>query len=115
MAEYLDDEALNIYTDGSAFSSPRRGGVGILFVSVDTSGNEVRDEFPLPGFADATNNMMELQAPIEALRARTRGYAPVDAADFKKIVFWTDSRYVAENLDNAQYVWSNRRWMTSEG
>jgi ribonuclease HI len=115
MAEYLDEEALNIYTDGSAFSSPRRGGVGVLFVSVDARGNEVRDEFPLPGFADATNNMMELQAPIEALRALTRGYAPVDATQFKKIVFWTDSRYLAENFQNARHVWSNRRWMTSTG
>ena len=115
MAEYLDEEAINIYTDGSSFLSPRRGGVGILFVTVDANGNEVRDDFPLPGFANATNNMMELQAPIEALRALTRGYAPVDAASFKKIVFWTDSQYVADNFNNALYVWANRRWMTAEG
>lgn len=115
MAEYLDDDALNIYTDGSSLAGPRRGGVGVMFVTVGSDGHEVRNEFPLPGFEAGTNNMMELQAPIEALRALLRGYAPVDVAPFTKIVFWSDSRYVVDNFSNAMHVWQRRRWMTAEG
>jgi hypothetical protein len=47
--EYLDDRDLNIYTDGSSYSGPRRGGVGILFVTVDDEGNEQTEAYPLPG------------------------------------------------------------------
>jgi ribonuclease HI len=115
VAEYRDEEALNIYTDGSSFSGPRRGGVGVRFIVVDEGGHEVEHDFPLPGYEDATNNMMELQAPIEALRALLRGQAPVDANDFKKVVFWSDSLYVVETIYNARYVWAGRRWMSTDG
>ncbi len=36
----LDDNALNIYTDGSSFSGPRAGGIGIVFVIVNDAGDE---------------------------------------------------------------------------
>ena len=42
----LDDDALNIYTDGSSFSGPRVGGIGIIFVIVNSAGDEeVVNEF----------------------------------------------------------------------
>ena len=37
----IDDEALNIYTDGSCQPNPGPGGVGILFVTVNDEGNNV--------------------------------------------------------------------------
>jgi ribonuclease HI len=64
----INDEALTIYTDGSSYQGPRRGGVGILFVTVDDDGHERINEYALPGYAGVTNNQMELQACIEALR-----------------------------------------------
>ena len=45
MLRNYDSNALNIYTDGSAFSSPRKGGVGIRFKFPDfleKNGNEIR-------------------------------------------------------------------------
>lgn len=42
--QQLDENALKIYTDGSCFPSPRVGGVGYLFVTVDDDGNEVIHE-----------------------------------------------------------------------
>jgi ribonuclease HI len=33
--DYLDARDLNVYVDGSALSAPRRGGVGIVFITED--------------------------------------------------------------------------------
>ena len=110
-----DDEALTIYTDGSSYQGPRRGGVGILFVTVDVQGHERVDQYPLPGYAGATNNQMELQACIEALRALVTRRVPLDAADYKKIVVRTDSMYVTDNIYFARFVWPSNRWRTRDG
>jgi hypothetical protein len=37
--EQLEEGALNIYTDGSSYTSPRVGDVGYLFVSIDDQAN----------------------------------------------------------------------------
>jgi len=37
--EQLEEKGLNIYTDGSCHASPRVGGVGYLFVSIDDQAN----------------------------------------------------------------------------
>jgi ribonuclease HI len=115
MVKPIDDEALTIYTDGSSYSGPRRGGVGILYVTVDESGHERVDEYPLPGYEGATNNQMELRACIDALTAIVTRRAPVDAANYKKIIIRTDSMYVAENIYNARFVWPSTGWMTRGG
>lgn len=49
--EYPEENALNIYTDGSMLSGPRRGGAAILFVLVDDHGNEERREEVLTGYS----------------------------------------------------------------
>jgi ribonuclease HI len=115
VAEYLDERDLNIYTDGSSYSGPRRGGVGMIFVVTGEDGLEVVHDFPTLGFAGATNNMMELQAPIEALRALVRGSAPVAHEGYRKIVIWSDSRYLVDNFHHARYVWPGQKWMTADG
>ena len=61
----IDENALNIYTDGSSFSSPRRGGIGIIFVFPDYLNKEEK-EFAPEGYVGATNNEMELKACIVA-------------------------------------------------
>ncbi len=58
MARALDENALNIYTDGSSFQTPRRGGVGVRFVSVDDQGEEQTIDWSPPGFRSATNNLV---------------------------------------------------------
>ena len=110
-----DESALNIYTDGSSLSSPRVGGAGLRFIAVDSNGlEEFHDEF-LPAWAGATNNQMELQAPIEALKILLGTRPPFELTRFSKVVFYTDSKYLSENFNQAKFVWPTTRWRTRSG
>jgi ribonuclease HI len=113
--EYPEENALNIYTDGSMLPRPRRGGAGILFVLVDSEGNEEQLEEVLSGFADATQNQMELEAPIQALKMVTGRHPPFDQSRYRKIVIKTDATYVANNFGTAAAVWSRNGWKTRDG
>jgi ribonuclease HI len=115
MVEIRDERDLNIYTDGSAYSGPRRGGIGILFVTVDEDGQEVVDEYPLPGYAGATNQQMELRAAIEALSALVTRRAPVSAGPWRRVVIWTDSTYLVDGFQSARFTWPQTSWMTRDG
>jgi ribonuclease HI len=113
--EYLDERDLNVYVDGSSLSSPRRGGVGILFISEGPDGHWLETPYEVAGFAGTTNNQMELQACIESLRGLARGRAPVDAADCRKVVFWRDSQYLVSGYDSPRFVWPRTRWLLRDG
>jgi ribonuclease HI len=113
--EYPDEAALNIYTDGSMLSGPRRGGAGLLFVTIDADGIEQQREDVLAGFADATQNQMELEAVIQGLKAATGRHPPFDPTGYRKIVVKTDATYVAENIGVARTIWSQNGWRTREG
>jgi ribonuclease HI len=107
------ENALVIYTDGSLFPKGRRGGFGILFVHFDHVGNEtVVDDHAPPGVAGTTNNRMELQAVITALRRAPdiSCYASVD-----KVLVRTDSQYVSNNHKNAINYWSRQKWESRDG
>lgn len=111
----LDENALNMYTDGSCLPKPRRGGAGYLFITVDENGNEeIRTECP-PGWKSATNNQMELQAAIEALSYVLGRHSPFDLSRFNKIVVHSDSMYLVNNVNNAKFVWPKTKWRTREG
>ena len=108
----LAENALHIYTDGSSLPSPRRGGIGILFLLIDSQGREEITDARHAGYEGATNNQMELEACIEALEeARDRGLA----TSASKIVVHADSQYVVENWKQAMFVWPKQRWTTKEG
>jgi ribonuclease HI len=108
----FDENSINIYTDGSSFSSPRRGGVGMRFVILNETGcEEVEDWSPL-GYQSGTNNQMELKACILALReARRRGLT----SRFARIVIHTDSMYVCDNYKNAIFHWPKQHWFRRSG
>src|SRR6266545_3626611 len=61
--------ALTVFTDGACLPSPRRGGIGIRFVHSDQLGNETVWDLEEPGYVGATNNQMELQTVITAMKA----------------------------------------------
>jgi ribonuclease HI len=108
----LAENALHIYTDGSSLPSPRRGGIGIRFLLIDSQGGEEITDSAHPGYKAATNNQMELEACIEALEeARERGLA----ASVSKIVVHADSQYVVANVNQAKFTWPKQRWMTRPG
>jgi hypothetical protein len=70
------EKALNIYTDGSSLpAAPRRGGIGILFVTINESGDEVAENIELPGHAGATNNGWNFwpASPAYNMRQTTSG------------------------------------------
>jgi ribonuclease HI len=91
--EQLDDDALNIYTDGSSYSHPRRGGLGFRFVWTGADGHEAIHDSDLTGYGEATNNQMELLAAVEGLREAVSPRSPVQLAAFRKIVVYSDSTY----------------------
>ena len=56
---------LYIYTDGSSLPKPRRGGIGIRYIYVDDTEEDVFIDQVLEGHEGASNNQMELLAVIE--------------------------------------------------
>jgi ribonuclease HI len=115
VVEQLDDDALTIYTDGSSYSHPRRGGIGFRFVWTGKDGHEVVHDSDLAGYKQATNNQMEIKAAVEALREAMARWSPVNIADFKKVVVYSDSDYLVSGLQSALNRWPQDKWMTVQG
>ncbi len=113
--EYLDERDINVYTDGSMLPAPRRGGLGIVFVTEGPDGNWQVDEFPVPGYSGATNNQMERRAMIEALEALSRGIAPVQTDGYRKVVVRTDSQLLVSGFHAARSTWPANGWKTRDG
>lgn len=106
------DDALNIYTDGSSRQSPRVGGIGVRFVFADSSGDEQVVDLQAPGYRNATNNEMELQACIVGLK---EAMTLKEAQGLPKIVIHTDSLYIADNYRAAMFTWPRTKWRTRDG
>jgi ribonuclease HI len=111
----LDEQAINVFTDGSSLQAPRRGGTGICFITVSDDGHEVIDNLQPQGHHGATNQQMELLACIQALRELRGKRSPVDVDRFTKIVIHSDSQYVVNNVSNALYSWRQNGWCGNEG
>ena len=103
---------MNIFTDGSSFSSPRTGGIGVRFIIIDSSGEEKIRNFDFDGYPNATNNQMELHAVIVALKEVIK----LDlTSQITKITIYTDSRYVVDNYKKAIFEWPKTRWCSYSG
>lgn len=113
--EYPEEDALNIYTDGSMLPAPRRGGTGIIFILIDRGGEEEEYQPPTTGYLGATNNQMELQACVDALRLATSQNPRFDPSRYRKIVIFTDSQYVAGCSQTAIFTWSKNGWLKRDG
>ena len=103
---------LYAYTDGSSLNKPRRGGMGIRFIYLDDNEEEQYIDVEPDGVRDATNNVAELLACIEALRRVNNLSLP-----FKPdgIEIRTDSKYVVNNIDHAKYTWPQQKWHNKVG
>lgn len=113
--EHLDENALNIYTDGSEKQRPRRGGYAFRIVTVDGDGHEQIDDNCPSGAYNVTNQQMELKACVEALKYVNGKWSPFDLSDFSGIVIYTDSKYVHDNLSLAKYEWPRTHWTRRGG
>ncbi|MEX2255748.1 MAG: ribonuclease HI [Acidimicrobiia bacterium] len=110
-----DENAVNIFTDGSSFPNPRRGGMGIVLVAIGADGYETPIEHLVPGHRQATNQQMELRACHEALKWVTTSYFPIDIAPLTKIVLHTDSQYVEQCYTSAKFTWRVNGWLDRHG
>jgi ribonuclease HI len=109
------ENAINIFTDGSSFSGPRKGGMGILFVVINDEGHEETFEHVLQGHKGANNQQMELQACVEAFDYLLSRYSSISLSEYRKVIVNTDSMYVKENFNRAKYEWPKSKWMTRDG
>ena len=94
----MKKEVIKIYTDGAARGNPGPAGWGAVFIFH----NKV---FELGGrSAHATNNQMELTAPIEALKLLKK----------KKIIgpveIFSDSKYVILGITEWIFNWQKNNW-----
>lgn len=92
-------ESVEIYTDGACKGNPGPGGWGAL---LKWGGHE---KALCGGEMSTTNNRMELQAVIEALRALNR---PM------QVVIHTDSQYVQKGISEWLRNWKARGWKTAD-
>ena len=88
-----------IYTDGACSGNPGPGGWGVL---IQQNGEDDREIFG--GERETTNNRMEMQAVIEALRV-----TPEEA----QIVIYTDSQYVKNGITTWITGWKRNGWKTA--
>ncbi|MDP6473977.1 MAG: ribonuclease HI [Alphaproteobacteria bacterium] len=89
---------VRIYTDGACSGNPGPGGWGAVLLYKGK-----RKEI-FGGEADTTNNRMELQAAIEALKTLKRPSA---------VDLYTDSRYVKDGITLWIEGWKARGWRTA--
>ena len=89
---------IEIFTDGACRGNPGPGGWGALLRF------EGKEKKLYGGDPDTTNNRMELQAAIEALRALKEPC---------KVVLTTDSVYVKNGITSWLEGWKKKGWKTA--
>ena len=87
-----------IYTDGACKGNPGAGGWG-AFLSYQGSESELYGYEP-----DTTNNRMELQAAIEALKVLKRSC---------EVELYTDSEYLRKGVTEWMQGWIKNGWRTA--
>ena len=90
--------AVEIYTDGACSGNPGAGGWGVILrygeIEKELSGGEFQ----------TTNNRMELQAVIEALKALKKEC---------EVTLYTDSKYVMDGVNEWMPNWKRNGWKTT--
>lgn len=98
----MTKDKIKIYTDGAAKGNPGRAGWAAVFIA----GSKI---FEMGGGKDhATNNQMELTAPIEALKHLKKFPARVVLAGGVEIV--SDSKYVILGITEWIFNWERNGW-----
>lgn len=95
-----------VYTDGACSGNPGPGG----WAWISLAGGEIREGYG--GDILTTNNRMELQAAVEALKA-LRERMGTDGLTPSGIEVRTDSQYVKNGVTNWIKAWKNNGWRTA--
>lgn len=100
---------IHIYTDGSCSPNPGIGGWGIIGFFIRKN-----NQYPIflkNGYQyESTNNKMELQAMIEALKLIVKYGQNYKLNDKDKIKIYTDSAYVYNGLTKWMDKWKQKNW-----
>ena len=94
-----DRKTIEIFTDGACSGNPGPGGWGAILRF------QGRDKELSGGHPETTNNQMELQAAIEALKALKEPCS---------IVLYTDSQYLRQGITLWIHNWKRNGWKTSD-
>ena len=94
----IDENTVEIFTDGACSGNPGPGGWGAL-LRYRESEKELSG-----GEAESTNNRMELMAAIMALESLKR---PI------KVCLYTDSTYVRDGITKWIHGWRKNGWKTA--
>ena len=91
--------SIKVYTDGACKGNPGPGGWGVYIQS-----NEDEKEF-YGGNPETTNNQMEMQAALEALK---------HLKDKDEVIeLFTDSNYLRQGITEWIYKWKKNNWRTA--
>jgi ribonuclease HI len=93
-----------VYTDGACSGNPGPGGWGVVVQLTNGQEQELGG-----GAAQTTNNRMELQAAIEAVKFLE------SIASSTKACIYTDSEYVKNGVTKWLLNWKKRGWKTAQG
>jgi len=96
----MKNNTITIYTDGAAKGNPGSSGWGAIFLM----GNRVLEIGG--GVEHATNNQMELTAPIEALKY-LKSRMSKTVSDIEII---SDSKYVILGITEWIFNWQKKNW-----
>lgn len=91
--------SIKVYTDGACKGNPGPGGWGVYIIQ-DSEEIELFDGNP-----NTTNNQMEMQAAIEALKYLRKKNQPID--------LYTDSNYLRQGITEWIFNWKKNNWRTA--
>lgn len=100
----MQKDKIKIYTDGAARGNPGNAGWGAILLV----GDKV---FEIGGRSDhATNNQMELTAPIKALKYLKRFQNARQGLAENNIEIVSDSKYVVFGITEWIFNWQKNNW-----
>jgi len=108
---------IKIYTDGSSLGNPGKGGWGVVIIKNEELG--IRNEnsnniVELGGYdKNTTNNRMELQAVIEALKYLSARQGLAENKKKDKVKIFADSNYVLLGVTSWIFNWEKNGWRTA--
>ena len=91
--------SIKVYTDGACKGNPGPGGWGVYIMF----NNEEKDLYG--GNPETTNNQMEMQAALEALKYLKD--------EDEAIKLYTDSNYLRQGITDWIHKWKLNNWRTS--
>ncbi|OGI90247.1 ribonuclease HI [Candidatus Nomurabacteria bacterium RIFCSPLOWO2_01_FULL_40_15] len=102
----MKKQIIKIYTDGASSGNPGKAGWGVVFIKDGK-------EFEIGGRSDhATNNQMELTAPIEALK-HLKQITLQDNPMGSGVEIVSDSKYVILGITEWIFNWQKNNWRSA--